>query len=458
MFGGVVIFVDKTLRGLKAVLSSSGAGDEFELPGNLETAKALGIAIPHSFSAPRRTRPSRKVPGVTLLWCSATGGRCQVAAVDDEGSSRNFHVHLVCTRGVGFCRGLRGSTGGNARIRGAEGLRRTTSKGGWATDEVTRRKIIKDAGAGGVAAAAASIAGPRSARYRRPRSNGGRRRAGQYRSTRSHGPCETFATDLFRGDRRQCVRVQNRPPARSCPRRKCSRPRKPAWSKWVLAPRSTRTSAQLPDRGAKRSALTPFGLYARMQEPLWSDDGDGEKLIDYFGKKFNMYRLLMGKTARADGRSGWKGSNSRSRGTLKRPRRCASAGWAGSPGEAWRRCAARSRRRDPTRRWRSAPATLTEWVGLYGRRDAPPLEGGEIHSLFPAGGRADDGHLLTYWAKLNEAAQRAIKAHLSRRSAGFANVRRTRRERTYETAGAQAPGRGAERRVRPLWQSILEAA
>src|ERR1700688_1332085 len=39
----------------------------------------------------------------------------------------------------------------------------------------------------------------------------------------------------------------------------------------------------------------PFGLNARQQN-AWFYDGDGQKLIDDFGAKFNTYNLLMGNT------------------------------------------------------------------------------------------------------------------------------------------------------------------
>ena len=39
----------------------------------------------------------------------------------------------------------------------------------------------------------------------------------------------------------------------------------------------------------------PFGLNGRQQN-AWFYDGDGQKLIDEFGAKFNTYNLLMGNT------------------------------------------------------------------------------------------------------------------------------------------------------------------
>jgi TRAP-type mannitol/chloroaromatic compound transport system substrate-binding protein len=47
---------------------------------------------------------------------------------------------------------------------------------------------------------------------------------------------------------------------------------------------------------------TPFGLNTRQQN-AWYHDGDGQKLIDDFGKKFNTYNLLMGNTGAQMG--GW---------------------------------------------------------------------------------------------------------------------------------------------------------
>ncbi len=47
---------------------------------------------------------------------------------------------------------------------------------------------------------------------------------------------------------------------------------------------------------------TPFGLNTRQQN-AWYYDGEGQKLIDDFGKKFNTYNLLMGNTGAQMG--GW---------------------------------------------------------------------------------------------------------------------------------------------------------
>ena len=46
----------------------------------------------------------------------------------------------------------------------------------------------------------------------------------------------------------------------------------------------------------------PFGLNARQQN-AWFYEGDGQKLINEFGKKFNIYNLLMGNTGAQMG--GW---------------------------------------------------------------------------------------------------------------------------------------------------------
>ena len=47
---------------------------------------------------------------------------------------------------------------------------------------------------------------------------------------------------------------------------------------------------------------TPFGLNARQQN-AWFYEGDGQKLIDEFGAKFNTKCLLMGNTGAQMG--GW---------------------------------------------------------------------------------------------------------------------------------------------------------
>jgi TRAP-type mannitol/chloroaromatic compound transport system substrate-binding protein len=49
---------------------------------------------------------------------------------------------------------------------------------------------------------------------------------------------------------------------------------------------------------------TPFGLNTRQQN-AWYYDGEGQKLLDEFGKKFNTYNLVMGNTgAQMGGRMG----------------------------------------------------------------------------------------------------------------------------------------------------------
>ena len=70
---------------------------------------------------------------------------------------------------------------------------------------------------------------------------------------------------------------------------------------------------------------TPFGLNARASKELpGSHEGDGQKLIDDFGKKFNTYNLLMGNTGAQMG--GWFSKEIKEpKCGLQRFQRCASA-------------------------------------------------------------------------------------------------------------------------------------
>ena len=70
---------------------------------------------------------------------------------------------------------------------------------------------------------------------------------------------------------------------------------------------------------------TPFGLNTRQQN-AWFYEGDGQKLIDEFGKKFNTYNLLMGNTGAQMG--GWFNKEIKEVGDL-RGLKMRIGGWAG---------------------------------------------------------------------------------------------------------------------------------
>ena len=65
----------------------------------------------------------------------------------------------------------------------------------------------------------------------------------------------------------------------------------------------------------------PFGLNARQQN-AWFYEGEGQKLMDEFGKKFNTYNLLMGNTGCQMAAGSTKRSRKRTTSTVSR---CASA-------------------------------------------------------------------------------------------------------------------------------------
>src|SRR5712692_7720161 len=98
---------------------------------------------------------------------------------------------------------------------------------------------------------------------------------------------------------------------------------------------------------------TPFGLNARQQN-AWYYDGEGTKLLDDFGKKFNTHNLLMGNTGAQMG--GWFNREITEPETSKVSRCALAAG----PARRWRSSAS-SRSRSPaatsTRRWRRASST-----------------------------------------------------------------------------------------------------
>ena len=167
---------------------------------------------------------------------------------------------------------------------------------------------------------------------------------------------------------------------------------------------------------------TPFGLNARQQN-AWFYDGDGQKLIDDFGAKFNTKCLSDGQHRRSDGRLVQQGDQGRA--ATSTASRCGSA--AGPARRSPSSASLRSRSPVATfiRRWRRAPSTPTEWVGPY---DDEKLGFYKVAKFYYYPGWWEGGtanHLLINLAKWNEL-PKGYQAILEAAAAGFANIRSSR--------------------------------
>ena len=197
----------------------------------------------------------------------------------------------------------------------------------------------------------------------------------------------------------------------------------------------TTTSARI--RPGRCSAPLPFGLNSRQQN-AWFYDGDGQKLINEFGKKFNATLSADGQYRRADGRLVPQGDQDRS--TTSRVSRCASAAGPARRSASSASCRSRSPAATSIRRWKRAPSTPTEWVGPY---DDEKLGFYKVAKYYYYPGWWEGGtaiHFLINLAKWN-ALPKSYQAIVTR-GRRLRQCRCRRAIRCAQSAGAEAAGRG----------------
>ncbi|MGB6862645.1 MAG: TRAP transporter substrate-binding protein [Pseudolabrys sp.] len=195
---------------------------------------------------------------------------------------------------------------------------------------------------------------------------------------------------------------------------------------------------------------TPFGLNCR-QQSAWFYAGEGQKLIDDFGKKFNVRCLPMGNTGTQMG--GWFKKELKEPADLKGVK-MRIGGWAGKTLGKLGVVAQQIAGGDIYPALEKGTIDATEWVGPY---DDEKLGFYKVAKFYYYPGWWEGGtvlHLLINQAKFNELPknyQAIVTA-----AAGFANVETTAR---YDAYNPQALKRlvAAGTQLRPFSQSIMEA-
>jgi TRAP-type mannitol/chloroaromatic compound transport system substrate-binding protein len=195
---------------------------------------------------------------------------------------------------------------------------------------------------------------------------------------------------------------------------------------------------------------TPFGLNTRQQN-AWFYEGDGQKLIDDFSKKYNTYCLLMGNTGAQMG--GWFRKEIKEPGDLN-GLKMRIGGWAGKTLGKLGVVAQQIAGGDIYPALEKGTIDATEWVGPY---DDEKLGFYKVVKFYYYPGWWEGGttnHLLINQAKWNELPkgyQSIVKA-----AAGFANVEETAR---YDARNPAALKRlvAAGTQLRPFTQPVLEA-
>jgi TRAP-type mannitol/chloroaromatic compound transport system substrate-binding protein len=195
---------------------------------------------------------------------------------------------------------------------------------------------------------------------------------------------------------------------------------------------------------------TPFGLNARQQN-AWFYDGEGTKLIDDFGKKFNVHCLTAGNTGCQMG--GWFNKE------LKEPAdltgvKMRIGGWAGKTLAKLGVVAQQIAGGDIYPALEKGTIDAAEWVGPY---DDEKLGFYKVVKFYYYPGWWEGGtalHLMINLDKWNELPKsyQAIVAT----AAGFANVEMQAR---YDARNPEALKRlvAAGTQLRPFSQSIMEA-
>ncbi len=195
---------------------------------------------------------------------------------------------------------------------------------------------------------------------------------------------------------------------------------------------------------------TPFGLNARQQN-AWYYDGEGTKLIDDFGKKFNTHNLLMGNTGAQMG--GWFNREITEPGDLK-GLKMRIGGWAGKTLAKLGVVAQQIAGGDIYPALEKGVIDAAEWVGPY---DDEKLGFYKIvkYYYYPGwweGGTANHLQInLAKWNELPKSYQAILKA-----AAAYANSEELAK---YDARNPAALKRlvAAGTQLRPFTQSVLEA-
>jgi TRAP-type mannitol/chloroaromatic compound transport system substrate-binding protein len=195
---------------------------------------------------------------------------------------------------------------------------------------------------------------------------------------------------------------------------------------------------------------TPFGLNARQQN-AWYYDGEGTKLIDDFGKKFNTHNLLMGNTGAQMG--GWFNREITEPGDLK-GLKMRIGGWAGKTLAKLGVVAQQIAGGDIYPALEKGVIDAAEWVGPY---DDEKLGFHKIvkYYYYPGwweGGTANHLQInLAKWNELPKSYQAILKA-----AAAYANSEELAK---YDARNPAALKRliAAGTQLRPFTQSVLEA-
>jgi TRAP-type mannitol/chloroaromatic compound transport system substrate-binding protein len=195
---------------------------------------------------------------------------------------------------------------------------------------------------------------------------------------------------------------------------------------------------------------TPFGLNTRQQN-AWFYEGDGQKLIDDFAKKFNTYCLLMGNTGAQMG--GWFKKEINTVDDLK-GLKMRIGGWAGATLKKLGVVSQQIAGGDIYPALEKGTIDATEWVGPH---DDEKLGFYKIAKYYYYPGWWEGGtanHLiinLPKWNELPKNYQAIVKA-----AAGYANIDETAK---YDARNPQALKRllAAGTLLRPFSQAIMEA-
>lgn len=195
---------------------------------------------------------------------------------------------------------------------------------------------------------------------------------------------------------------------------------------------------------------TPFGLNTRQQN-AWFYEGDGQKLIDEFGARFNAKCLLAGNTGAQMG--GWFKKEIQTIDDLK-GLKMRIGGWAGKTLGKLGVVAQQIAAGDIYPALEKGTIDATEWVGPY---DDEKLGFYKVAKYYYYPGWWEGGtanHLLINLAKWNEL-PKSYQAILTA-AAGYANVEQTGR---YDARNPQALKRLVSNGVqlRPFSQPVMEA-